>query len=192
MCNLKYKIIYTDPPWEFKVWSKKGAGRTASSHYDVMSVDEIKSIPIQDIADKDSVLFLWATYPNLLEALDVMKAWGYTYKTVAFTWVKTNKNKVGFFVGLGYYTRANPEICLLGTKGKGLKRVSKSVRNLVVSPREEHSKMPDEVRNRIVELFGDVSKIELFARKETKGWDAVGYEIDGMDIMTAIKNLGNK
>ena len=186
---MKYKIIYSDCPWSYKVWSKKGAGRTASSHYNVMDTKDLKLLPINTIAEDDSVLLLWATAPNLLDALEVMKAWEYTYKTVIFTWVKTNKNKLGFFMGMGFYARSNAEFCLLGTKGKGLKRVSKSVRSLVVSQRREHSRKPDEVRDRIVQLFGDVSRIELFAREKVKGWEALGYEIDGLDIRDAIEQI---
>ena len=87
----KYKIIYADPPWTYRVWGKKGEGRSAASHYDVMDLDDIKALPVQNIADEDCVLFMWATYPNLREAFEVLDAWGFTYKTVAFTWVKKNK-----------------------------------------------------------------------------------------------------
>ena len=102
--------------------------------------------------------------------------WGFEYKTVAFTWAKTNKKSPGFFKGLGYWTRANPEMCLLATKGKP-KRLSKSVRQLIISKLQQHSKKPDEIRNRIVELCGDIPRIELFARQKTQGWDVWGNEV---------------
>ena len=181
----KYTIIYADPPWVYSVWSKKGFGRNAESHYPTMKLSDICTLSVADIADKDSVLFLWATYPNLREAFAVIDAWGFVYKTVAFTWVKRNKKSAGFFVGLGHWTRANAEICLLATKGKP-KRVSKSVRQIIDTPIERHSKKPDEIRDRIVELIGDVPRIELFAREKADGWDVFGNEVES-DITLEIK-----
>jgi len=173
--NKQYNIIYADPPWTYKVWSKKGAGRTASSHYDVMSLDDIKQLPVSSISASDTALFMWATYPNLQEAFKVIDAWGFTYKTVAFTWTKTyNSGKL--FVGMGYWTRANCEICLLATKGKP-KRQSKSVPQALVHTINKHSKKPDVIRHRIEELMGDLPRIELFARERTQGWDAWGNEV---------------
>ena len=113
----------------------------------------------------------------LPEALETIKRWGFKYKKqVAFTWVKQNKKSDGYFTGMGYYTRCNPEQCLLATKGK-LKRISKSVRQLIVSRLEQHSKKPNDIRNRIVELCGDLPRIELFARQRTDGWDCWGNEV---------------
>jgi len=142
-----------------------------------MDIKDICTLPIADIADNDCALFLWATYPNLPEAFEVIKAWGFTYKTVAFTWVKRNKKSPGWFVGLGYWTRANAEVCLLAVKGKPT-RISKSVRQIIDAPIAAHSKKPDEVRGRIVELLGDVPRIELFAREKTAGWDVFGDEVE--------------
>jgi site-specific DNA-methyltransferase (adenine-specific) len=122
------------------------------------------------------VLFLWATYPMLPEAFKVIAAWGFTYKTTAFTWVKTNPSGRGFALGLGYWTRANPEICLLATKGAP-KRRRMDVPNLIVSPRREHSRKPDEARDRIVALCGVVPRLELFARQRTIGWKVWGNEV---------------
>lgn len=173
----KYKIIYADPAWTYRVWSKKGAGRTASHHYKVSSLEEMKQLPVQDISEDNSVLFMWATYPNLKEAFELGEAWGFEYKTVAFTWVKRNKKSKGYFVGMGYYTRANAEICLLFTKGKVLPRQSRSVRQICDARIKEHSQKPDEIRNRIVELFGDLPRIELFARDVIKNWDCWGNEV---------------
>lgn len=172
----KYAVVYADPPWAYHVWSKKGAGRCAENHYPTMSLEEICTLPVAEISAKDSVLFLWATFPNLPQAFEVIKAWGYTYKTVAFVWVKRNKKSPGHFVGLGYWVRANAEICLLATKGKP-KRVSKSVRQIIDTPIERHSQKPDEARKRIVELMGDIPRIELFARTKSIGWDVWGNEV---------------
>ena len=172
----KFNVVYADPAWTYKVWSKKGAGRTAASHYDVMSIDDIKLLPVAEIADKDCALFMWATYPNLKEAFEVIDAWGFTYKTVAFTWVKKNKVADSWFWGMGYWTRANAEICLLATKGKP-KSVSRSVHQVVDARIERHSKKPDEVRDRIVSLMGDVPRVELFARERCNGWSAWGNQI---------------
>ena len=147
--NKKYNIIYADPPWQYKVYSKKGAGRSAESHYPTMNIDDICNLPISEIADKNATLFLWVTFPNLKEAFDVIKAWGFTYKTVAFTWIKQNKRSNTLFWGMGYWTRANAEICLLATKGTP-QRKSAAVHQVIISHIEQHSKKPDETRDRIV------------------------------------------
>ena len=181
-----YKIIYADPPWNFRTWSDKGKGRSAEQHYPVMKLEDICNLSVADISDPDgSVLLLWATYPNLEKALITMWSWGFIHKTTAFTWVKLNPKVEGniidieknFHVGLGYYTRHNPEIVLLGTRGKILERLDKGVRNLVVTPRGKHSEKPGEVRERIVRLFGDIPRIELFAREKVEGWDVWGNEV---------------
>ena len=111
----------------------------------------------------------------LPEAFEIINAWGFIYKTVGFTWVKTNKQN-NFWCGMGYWTHCNPEICLLATKGH-IKRVSKSVKELIISPRRKHSQKPDEVRNRIVQLVGNLPRIELFAREKAEGWDVWGDEV---------------
>ena len=172
----KYSIIYADPPWTFSAWSNK-AQKHVSKHYSTMTVQEIMDLPVGGITDENAVLFLWATFPNLPLAFDVINAWGFTYKTCAFVWAKQNKNKPSFFWGMGYYTRSNAEVCLLATKGKPLKRHSHKIHQLVVSPVERHSKKPDEVRDRIVELFGELPRIEMFARQHADGWDYWGDEV---------------
>ena len=180
----KYQIIYADPPWRFKNWSiselakrgKKWARKNGRSSYNVMDNEDIYKLPIKDLADKNCILFLWATYPKLQEALETIKFWGFIYKTVAFTWVKQNKVADGWHFGLGYWTRGNPEICLLATKGKP-KRIDCNVANLTISHLQEHSKKPDIIRNKIVQLMGDLPRIELFARTKIKGWDSWGNEI---------------
>ena len=172
----KYNIIYADPPYYFKSYSKKGEDRNATKHYDCMGFDAICNLPINNIADVDCTLFLWVTDPFLEKSFKLIKKWGFTYKTVAFTWAKKNKTNDNFFMGLGYWTRSNPEMCLLATKGKP-KRFFKNVKQLIIDIRREHSRKPDIVRTNIVNLCGDLPRIELFARQEAKGWDNFGNEL---------------
>jgi len=175
--NKKYNIIYADPAWTFKTYSKKGKEKkSAENHYNCMNIQDIYSLPVEDIADDDCVLMLWVTYPLLKEGLKTIEEWGFTYKTCGFSWVKKNKIADTFFWGLGYWTRANNEICLLATKGKP-KRVSKSVHQIVYEPIDKHSKKPNVVRDKIVELCGDLPRIELFAREKVEGWDVWGNEV---------------
>ena len=174
--NKKYKIIYCDPAWYFKTYSDKGNKRSALQHYNCLNINDIYNLPINTISDNDCILFIWVIDPMLPEAIEVIKRWGFKYKTVAFTWVKKNKKSDSFFTGLGYWTRANPEMCLLATKGKP-KRISKSVKQLVISKREEHSKKPDIIRDHIVELCGDLPRVELFARQKVKDWHSWGDQI---------------
>ena len=140
-----------------------------------MTVEEICKLPVSKLAADNCALVLWVTFPRLKEGIRVLEAWGFRYVTIAFNWFKTNKSGTPFF-GIGYYTKSNSEIALLGIKGK-MKPVSNYVSQVVISPREEHSKKPDSVREKIVELFGDVPRIELFARQRTPGWDAWGNEV---------------
>ena len=174
--NKKYNIIYADPAWSYKVWSKKGQGRSAEHHYSTMNIDDIKNLPIQDIADDNCILFIWVTFPLLKDSFDVIESWGFTYKTVGFTWVKKNKKTDSWFWGMGHWTRANAELCLIATKGT-IKRQSASVHQVIDTPIERHSKKPDIVRDKIVELVGDLPRIELFARQTAKGWDSWGNEV---------------
>lgn len=177
--NKKYKIIYADPPWQYKVWSKKGNGRSAESHYKTMNIEDIINLKefINNISDENCILFIWITYPCLKEALKVIEAWGFKYKTCGFTWVKRNKKSNSCFWGMGYWTRANSELCLIATKGK-IKRMSKKVHQIIDTPIENYSKKPDIVRDKIVELVGDLPRVELFARTKVKGWDSWGDEIE--------------
>lgn len=174
----KYNIIYADPPWTFKTYSPKGIEKkSAQCHYHCMDKEDIQRLPVQDIADDDCVLFLWVTFPCLEEGLELIKKWGFSYKTCAFNWVKRNRKSDGWFWGLGYWTRANSEICLLATKGH-TKRISKSVHQVCDARVMEHSRKPSEIRDRIVELLGDLPRIELFARHKADGWDAWGDEVE--------------
>ena len=169
----KYNIIYADPPWQYSAGGKK---RNVKRHYPTMKPTEIYALPIQNIADNDCILFLWATFPNLPVALETIKQWGFIYKTLGFVWVKKNKKSQGWFWGGGNWTRANSEICLIAVKGKP-KRICASVHQLCTAPRMEHSRKPDEVRDKILQLCGDIPRIELFARQYADGWDCWGNEV---------------
>ena len=187
--NKKYNIIYADPAWHFKNWNKDGSKvKKGIPSYATMSDQDIYNLPVHEITLNDCILFIWVTYPKLITGIETIKNWGFQYKTCAFSWVKTNKhfatNQTSFlphdtfksFLGMGYWTRSNNEICLLATKGSP-KRYSKSVEQIVFDNIKEHSKKPNCVRDRIVELCGDLPRIELFARQKTDGWDAWGNEV---------------
>jgi len=174
--NKKYKIIYADPPWSYDsgVSPTGGIWGLASNHYKTMSLEDIKNLPVDKIVDKDCFLFLWATFPQIQEALDVITEWGFKYKTVGFTWIKkdsTGKN----FMGTGRYTRSNAEVCLIARKGNP-KVVNHGIRQIIESVRVKHSKKPIEVRDRIIQLCGDLPRIELFARTRVHGWDTWGND----------------
>ena len=141
-----------------------------------MSIEELCALPVSELAEKDSALFLWATFPQLPEALRLIRAWGFTYKTVAFVWLKTNRKARTWFYGLGFWTRGNAEICLLATKGHP-KRKAAGIHQFIISPIEQHSKTADETRDKIVALMGDLPRIELFARHTPPGWDVWGNEV---------------
>lgn len=173
-----YAVIVADPPWHFKTRSETRQGRAAKVHYDVMPLDDIKAMPVSTLAAKDAVLMLWVLNSMLPQGLDVMAAWGFKYKTVAFTWAKMTP-KSGFcapkwHMSLGYYSRQNTESCLLGVRGKP-KRTGKDVRQLIVAPRREHSRKPDEFFESAERLF-DGPYLELFSRQPRDGWDAFGNQ----------------
>ena len=170
----KYNIIYADPPWSYNDKALSGA-RGAFCKYDVMGIKDIELLPIANISGEHCILFMWATMPMLQEALSVITSWGFKYKTCAFTWIKKNKKADSLFWGMGNWTRANAELCLIAAKGKP-KRVSAKVHSVVISKIREHSRKPDEVRDRIVELCGELPRIELFARQHVDGWDCWGNE----------------
>lgn len=157
----KYSVIYADPPWSY---SGGGAKRNVTRHYHTMKAKDIYDLPVQDIAADDCLLFMWATFPNLEVALETIRRWGFQYKTAAFVWVKRNRKSPGWFWGLGNWTRANPEVCLLATKGKPI-RASRSVHSIIDAPIGRHSEKPAETRDRIAALAGGGAMIELFARQ---------------------------
>lgn len=185
----EYRVIYADPPWSFATYSDKGKGRSAQAHYDCLGMDDLCKIPVREWAARNCALFLWTTDPLLPQALKLIEAWGFTYKTVGFYWAKLNRAysaegyeggsapgkrfaEKDFFTGLGFWTRANVEQCLLATRGKP-KREAKDVRRLVIAPRREHSRKPEEVYGRIERLLGG-PYLELFARTSRPNWDSWG------------------
>lgn len=173
--NKKYNIIYADPPWQYN--DKAGSGKRGAFYkYDLMSMSDLYSLPVKKISADDCILFLWCTFPKLQEGLDLIKKWGFEYKTVAFVWGKLYKNKA-IFMGMGGWTRSNSEIVLLGVKGNP-KRINEGIRSLVLASPEEHSKKPDRIRDDIVKLCGDLPRIELFARDRKEGWDAWGNQTE--------------
>ncbi len=175
----KYKVIYADPPWSY---DDKMSGHSFSldHEYETQDLEWIKSLPVGGVADKDCCLFLWAVSPLLPEAIEVMEAWGFKYKTVAFVWSKMHASGIPVS-NMGRWTMGNVEVCLLGTKGSP-QRVSKDIKQLVVDTRTVHSKKPDEVRKRIVDLMGDIPRIEFFARNDG-GKDLFGENVlDGWDV----------
>jgi N6-adenosine-specific RNA methylase IME4 len=177
--NKQYSIIYADPPW---AWSKeplvdRGSARAVEKEYPTMQPEEIMALPVSSIALDRSVLFMWATSPKLPLAFEVMKAWGFDFKTVAFVWVKKNRRSPDNFTGMGFYTRQNAEFVLLGTRGEpSLARDDLGVHQVVETPIYDHSVKPNEIRYRIDRLYNTGDRIELFARRSAPGWDVWGFD----------------
>jgi N6-adenosine-specific RNA methylase IME4 len=187
-----YGAILVDPPWRFEVWNGetpvkvRGSSSTrvsASVHYQTMAPDEIEALPVSDLAREDCALFMWISWPLLPQALTVMEAWGFVYKTCAFAWMKAHAGQIDMFrddidasMGMGYWTRANSEVCLLAMRGKP-KRLSADVRQGIIAPRREHSRKPDGIHERIERLVAG-PYVELFARQRRNGWDVWGNQTD--------------
>ena len=169
----KYDVIYADPPWRYQDRKCNGA---CALHYDTMKIQDIKDLPVKELAAKDCVIFMWITYPMLKERIELMEAWGFKYKTLAFLWLKQNRKADSWFYGMGFWTRSNAEVCLLATRGHP-KRQCAGIHQFVISHIEQHSRKPDEVRDKIVKLMGDQPRVELFARQQTPGWDVWGNEV---------------
>lgn len=167
----KYNIIYADPAW--KQW--EGGYKDPVQHYDTMDLADIIKIPVSDIAADNCILFLWSTFPNLKEAMEVMEKWGFNYSTVGFVWIKSKKDKTGFAFGTGAWTRANAELCLIGLKGS-IKRKDNTISQIIYEPRSKHSEKPNIVRKKIIQLVGDLPRIELFARQKEEGFEVWGNE----------------
>ena len=181
----KYGAILADPPWSFRVWSKDtGSGRSPSAHYNTMSFDDMAAMPVADLAADDCALFCWACWPSFPEALELIKAWGFTFKTMGFVWVKGEglplfPDDIKAQVGMGYWTRANTEPCILATRGSP-KRLNADVRQTILDRRREHSRKPDDVHSRIERLVAG-PYLELFARSPRKSWTVWGNETDKFD-----------
>jgi N6-adenosine-specific RNA methylase IME4 len=187
-----YGAILADPPWRFEVWGgtevvqareSKSTNKLASVHYRTMTVEELAVLPVENVAATDCALFIWICWPTLREALDLIDGWGFSYKTCAFSWMKAHASQIEMFrddidalMGMGYWTRANNEVCLLATRGKP-KRLNADVRQGIIAPRREHSRKPDGVHERIERLVSG-PYLELFARSRREGWDSWGNEVD--------------
>ena len=172
----KYNIIYCDPPWHYRNQQQHSTGGRktggAVSHYSCLKLKDLKNLPIKEITDKDCLIFMWSSSPHLDQAIDLMKAWGFKYATIAFVWDKMRVNP-------WFYTMSQCEICLVGKMGKiPFPRGARNIRQLVTDKRRAHSQKPDEVRKRIEQMFPEQSKIELFARGACEGWDVWGDEVE--------------
>jgi N6-adenosine-specific RNA methylase IME4 len=199
--NGRYAIVYADPPWDYP---ESGTGtRVIASKYPLLPIEHIRSLPVSEIVEDDAYLFLWVTFPRLADGLTVFEPWGFRYKTVAFTWIKTNKRQCldqtsfipsdpDLFQGMGSYTRSNAEVCLLGIRGNP-RPVSHSVHSVIIATIGRHSAKPAETRKRIIELCGDLPRIELFARNTPEGWHVWGNEIpDHVAVNPFVPNNGIK
>lgn len=174
-----YSIVYADPPWDYKDRKCNGA-----VSYRTTATGKLSDLRLKEITEKNAVLIMWVTAPFLEEAFSLIREWGFKYKTCAFTWVKINKNDNQPICGLGRYTRSSCEWALLATKGKPPARVAKGVRQIIEDygddgevfrlPREGHSVKPAAFRDRVVELFGDLPRLEMYARAAAPGWDVYG------------------
>lgn len=185
----KYNVIYADPAWEYgskELYGDKTNGsdkrdnrfRSIDRIYPTMSIQQIKSLPIKEITDTNCACFMWVTDSHLKQGIEVMEAWGFKYKTVAFVWLKktsTGKTVLNF----APHTLKSTEICLLGIKGsmKNYKKCN-NIRQLIEAERKEHSRKPNEARIRIKNLYPDAEMIELFAREKHEGWDVWGNEVE--------------
>jgi len=173
---MTYSIVLADPPWTFKVWNAAKSKNHVSHKYNLMSVDEIGKLSIP--ASENCALFLWATWPNLKDAFDILNYWEFTYRTLAWVWVKLNRNSMGFFHGNGYYTRSNTEPCLLAVRGN-MPVAAHDVQALICSPVRQHSRKPDEQYAKIERLYPQGRYLEMFARrKHSERWDVWGNEVE--------------
>lgn len=182
-----FSVIYADPPWRFASWSHRGEAKGAVQHYDCMSLDDICALPVAGAAARDAALFIWVVQPTLPEALRVIEAWGFTFKTVAFCWVKLKgvaaQQKLFYAaedvrLGLGYHTRSGMEQCWLATRGKGYQRLTQGEAQVHFEAVREHSRKPDHFVSAIERLTGDVPKLEMFARTTRPGWSVWGNQTD--------------
>lgn len=189
-----FSTLLVDPPWNFITYDKKRSvpGRSAEQPYASMTIDDLRAMPVGDVAAKNSVMMMWAVDAHLVEALALGETWGFTFKTIGLIWVKTkigDGRQFGFFppdtdrpMSLGFWTRKQAEVCLLFTKGKP-KRIGKGVRQIIEAPRRQHSRKPDEQYDRIEQLV-EGPYLELFARQARPGWTAWGNEVDKFKALT--------
>lgn len=174
----KYSVVYADPPWQFNNKNTGGSMNSgAANQYDVMNIEDIKNLPVKQLTKNDAILFMWWVAAMPLEAIDLVRAWGFELKTMTgFTWIKKTKTNKDFF-GMGFYTRQQAENCLIAIKGKQFIQ-DHSVRQLIRAVNEKHSKKPNETYERINALVGECDKLELFARNTHGSWDCWGNEVE--------------
>lgn len=173
----RYPVIYADPPWTWETFSAKGAKKSPTSKYDCMTLDDIAKLPVTNLAADNCIMFCWVTTPLLNRQIPCIEKWMFTYKTVGFTWIKLNKKNLKPFFGLGYYTRANAEYCLIARRGNPPRPKDRSISQVVMSPIREHSRKPDIIRTYIERMY-DGPYLELFAREQVPGWDCIGNQAD--------------
>lgn len=204
---MKYSIIYLDPPWKYnsRANHKTRFRGGAEGHYPLMTMKEIAALPIPQLAAKNAALLMWCTFPYLDQQIKLFTHWGFRYRTQFVTWTKLNKRGYdqpkddpnykpakpyvlyrdglyhSVFFGVGYYAKSNPEVCLMGMRGQ-VPTISDNATSVILAPLREHSRKPDEAYDRIGQVFGDVPRIELFARYSQPGWDVAGSGVDGLDI----------
>lgn len=185
-----YNILSVDCPWPYDN-EKDNDPKSGGMTYPTMTIEDLKALPVKDLAAKNCLLFMWATMPKLPEAIEVMRAWGFVYTTCAFTWVKLNPSGKGIYSGLGHWTNGNAELCLMGKVGAP-KRHAKNVKQILMAPRGRHSAKPPEALDRMIQLAGDLPRIELFCRDPQSGWDALGHGVDGRDIRETLDEMLGK
>lgn len=181
----RYSLAVIDPPWKWQKWTQGHGERQIP--YLTMDTAQLATLPIGNILAPNAVVMLWVIDSMLPQAMQCLTAWGLTYKTVGIYWTKVRPSGREH-MGLGYYTRANPEQCWIATKGAGIPRVSKAVRRWLHAPSGAHSAKPDVFYDRMEELFGDVPRVDVFGRKARSGWDVIGDAIDGRDIRDVLRD----
>jgi N6-adenosine-specific RNA methylase IME4 len=196
MIMKKFNVIYADPPWQYADKLSNGK-RGVDFKYKTLNIKDIMALPVKNIAAEDCTLFLWGTWPLIKECISTVEAWGFDYKTCGFVWNKvTKKEPIKIIKGMGRYTRGNTEFVLIGRKGKMLERADKSISQVLFSDTTDimlasrsgkHSEKPGSVICRISRMYPKVPKIELFARRRMKGWEATGFDYDGVDIRDFLK-----
>jgi N6-adenosine-specific RNA methylase IME4 len=180
-----FRVAIADPGWRFGTWSARGREKCADKHYRCEEIAQIAALPVGELMAPDAVLFLWVLQTHFPAALQLIEAWGFEYKTVGFVWIKMPKSwsadalplRIRPRTGLGFYTRSNSEQCWIARRGNGCARLDRGVDQVIYAPVREHSRKPDEVRARIERLFGDVPRIELFAREQRPNWCAWGEQV---------------
>lgn len=173
---MSYQVLYADPPWDYNGKKQHANGKdpvaSAIDHYNTMPLAKLKELNVKSICSKDSICFMWSSSPHLEQSIELMKAWGFTYKTIAFVWYKQKCNP-------GYYTLSECEVCIVGKRGRfPTDRGSRKERQFLSEMRGKHSAKPEEIRERIEKMFPTQKKLELFARTKKEGWDVYGNEVD--------------